>query len=320
LKKQSSIVINAESDLHEIFGANDRNISLIEELLGVKVFLRGNEVILDSEDAEKRRIFQHLISQLEDFVKLGQPAESDLIRAIHRSLSTQDTAGRELLKKTAIALPQASKKVFPKSDNQAAYLDAIDRYDVVFGIGPAGTGKTYLAVAKALKYVFDHTHKKLVVTRPVVEAGESLGFLPGDLAQKINPYLRPIYDSMLTLLPPETVKRLEENGLLEIAPLAYMRGRTLADCVILLDEAQNTTREQMKMLLTRLGVGSKTIITGDITQVDLPKKRESGLLHAMRVVKAIKEIAVVFFNEHDVVRHPLVRKIVKAYENEALHE
>ncbi len=320
MKKQSSIVINAESDLHEIFGANDQNISLIEELLGVKVFLRGNEVILDSEDAEKRRIFQHLIGQLEDFVRLGQPAESDLIRAIHRSISTQDTTSRDLLKKTAIALPQGSKKVFPKSDNQAAYLDAIDRHDIVFGIGPAGTGKTYLAVAKALKCVFDHTHKKLVVTRPVVEAGESLGFLPGDLTQKINPYLRPIYDSMLTLLSPETVKKLEENGLLEIAPLAYMRGRTLADCVILLDEAQNTTREQMKMLLTRLGVGSKTIITGDITQVDLPRKKESGLLHAMRIVKSIKEIAVVFFNEHDVVRHPLVRKIVKAYENEALHE
>jgi phosphate starvation-inducible PhoH-like protein len=320
LKKHSSIVINAENDLHEIFGTNDQNISLIEELLGVKVFIRGNEVFLDTEDPEKRRIFEHIIGQLEDFVRLGQPAEAEMIRAIHKAISTQDTQSRDLLKKTAVALPQASRKVYAKTENQAAYLDAIDKHDIVFGIGPAGTGKTYLAVAKALQFVFEHTHKKLVVTRPVVEAGESLGFLPGDLTQKINPYLRPIYDSMLTLLSPDTVKRLEENGLLEIAPLAYMRGRTLADCVVLLDEAQNTTREQMKMLLTRLGVGSKTIITGDITQVDLPRKKESGLLHAMRIVKSINEIAVVFFNEHDVVRHPLVRKIVKAYESEALHE
>ncbi len=312
--------MNNETDLHEIFGANDRNISLIEELLGVKVYIRGNEIFLESEDTEKHRIFQHLIGQLEDFVKLGQPAEADLIRAVHRALSQQDTQNRDLLKKTAVVVPQATKKIYPKSDNQAAYLDAIERHDIVFGIGPAGTGKTYLAVAKALQYVFEHTYKKLIVTRPVVEAGESLGFLPGDLTQKINPYLRPIYDSMLSLLSPETVRKLEENGHLEIAPLAYMRGRTLADSVILLDEAQNTTRAQMKMLLTRIGVGSKTIITGDITQVDLPRKKESGLIHAMKIVKSIREIAFVFFNDQDVVRHALVRKIVKAYENDALHE
>jgi phosphate starvation-inducible PhoH-like protein len=320
LRKHSSIVLNNETDLHEIFGANDRNITLIEELLGVKVYIRGNEIFLESDDTEKRRIFKHLIGQLEDFVKLGQPAEADLIRAVHRAISRQDTRSRELLKKASIALPQASKKIFPKSDNQAAYVDAIEAHDIVFGIGPAGTGKTFLAVAKALQHVFEHTHKKLIVTRPVVEAGESLGFLPGDLTQKINPYLRPIYDSMLSLLPPETVRKMEENGQVEIAPLAYMRGRTLAGSIILLDEAQNTTREQMKMLLTRIGVGSKAVITGDITQIDLPRKNESGLIHAMKIVKSIPEISFVFFNEHDVVRHELVRKIVKAYETEALHE
>jgi phosphate starvation-inducible PhoH-like protein len=289
----------------------------MEELLGVKVYIRGNEIFLETEDDEKRKIFKHMIDQLEELVRLGQPAESDLIRAIYRSINAHDTQHRDLLKKNIIALPNGSKKVYPKTDNQALYLEAIEHYDIVFSIGPAGTGKTYLAVAKALQSVLAHTHKKLVVTRPVVEAGESLGFLPGDLTQKINPYLRPIYDSMLTLLSAEIVKKLEENGLLEIAPLAYMRGRTLADCIILLDEAQNTTREQMKMFLTRIGVGSKTIITGDITQIDLPKKKESGLLHAMRVVKSIKEISFVFFNDSDVVRHALVRKIVKAYESEA---
>jgi phosphate starvation-inducible PhoH-like protein len=320
LKKHSSIVLSNESDVHELFGANDKNISLIEELLGIKVYIRGTEIFLDTEDEEKRRVFRHMIDQLEDFVRLGQPAESDLIRAIHKSLGSKNTKSRDLLKKTSIALPNASKKVYPKSDNQAQYLEAIDQHDIVFGIGPAGTGKTYLAVAKALQFVLSHSHKKLIVTRPVVEAGESLGFLPGDLAQKINPYLRPIYDSMFTILTPETVKKLEENGLIEIAPLAYMRGRTLAECVILLDEAQNTTKEQMKMLLTRIGVGSKTIITGDITQIDLPKKKESGLLQAMRIVKSISEIRFVFFNEQDVVRHPLVRKIVKAYETESIHD
>jgi phosphate starvation-inducible PhoH-like protein len=320
LRKHPSIVLNNETDLHEIFGANDRNISLIEELLNAKLFIRGNEIFLESDDAETHRKFRLLIEQLEDFIRLGQPAEADLIRAVHRALSQQDSQSRDLLKKTAVAVPQASKKIYPKSDNQASYLDAIAHHDIVFGIGPAGTGKTFLAVAKALQYVFEHSHKKLIVTRPVVEAGESLGFLPGDLTQKINPYLRPIYDSMLALLSPETVKKMEETGHLEIAPLAYMRGRTLAECVILLDEAQNTTREQMKMLLTRIGVGSKTIVTGDITQIDLPRKKESGLIHAMQTIKSIQEIAFVFFNERDVVRHPLVRKIVKAYEAEALHE
>ncbi|HEQ70898.1 MAG TPA: PhoH family protein, partial [Spirochaetia bacterium] len=275
---------------------------------------------LDSEDEEKRMVFRRLIDQLEDFMRLGQQPEEDLIRAVYQSIVTTAPEKRIIHRTAPIALPKAARKVFPKSENQAAYLDALDRHDIVFAIGPAGTGKTYLGVTKAMQFVMNHSHKKLIVTRPVVEAGESLGFLPGDLTQKINPYLRPIYDSLFSLFPPETVKKLEETGMLEIAPLAYMRGRTLAECVILLDEAQNTTKEQMKMLLTRIGVGTKTIITGDITQIDLPRSRESGLLHALKVVKSIREISFVFFSDQDVVRHPLVRKIVKAYEAEATRD
>ncbi|RPJ08563.1 MAG: PhoH family protein [Spirochaetaceae bacterium] len=288
----------------------------MEELLGVKVFVRGNEISLDTRDEAKYHLFQHMIEQLEEFVRIGQAPEQDIIRAIFHALDTGKHKDAELLKKSAINIPGALKKVFPKSYNQAMYLDAIDRHDVIFAVGPAGTGKTYLAVAKALAAVQLKTFKRLVVTRPVVEAGESLGFLPGDLTQKINPYLRPIYDSMFSLLAPEGVKKLEENNQIEIAPLAYMRGRTLADSIIILDEAQNTSREQMKMLLTRLGLGSKIICTGDVTQIDIPRKKESGMLHAISLMKSIPEIAIVFFNEHDVVRHPLVRKIVKAYETD----
>jgi phosphate starvation-inducible PhoH-like protein len=185
---------------------------------------------------------------------------------------------------------------------------------MTFSIGPAGTGKTYLAVAQALKCVLSRDKRKLILTRPVVEAGENLGFLPGDLEQKISPYLRPLYDAMESFVAPETIHRLEENRILEIAPLAYMRGRTLSDCFVILDEAQNTTKEQMKMFLTRLGESTKAVITGDITQIDLPQRRNSGLLDVISVLKTIREIDFIFLGEEDVVRNPLVRKIVRAYE------
>jgi len=317
LKRQPSIVLDAAKDVHELFGANDENIALLEELIGIKVFIRGKEIFLDTENEEKRALFCHMLSQIEDLVKLGQPLESDLIRAIYKSLSEVPNSSPGKLKKALLALPHGLRKIYPKNNSQLVYLEALEKQDVVFAVGPAGTGKTYLAVAKALAWVLSRQQKRLVVTRPVVEAGESLGFLPGDLAQKINPYLRPIYDSMLDMLSPETVRKLEENGQLEIAPLAYMRGRTFSNCVLLLDEAQNTTRQQMKMLLTRLGEGSKTIITGDITQIDLPRKTDSGLVHALSLLKGISEIAIVFFSDQDVVRHELVRKIINAYEKES---
>ncbi|HVP19823.1 MAG TPA: PhoH family protein, partial [Spirochaetia bacterium] len=202
----------------------------------------------------------------------------------------------------------------PRTYNQALYLDAIERNELVFGVGPAGTGKTYLAVAQALKQVLGQTRRKLIITRPVVEAGESLGYLPGDLTQKIHPYLRPLYDAIESLIPLEMFRRMEENGIIEIAPLAYMRGRTLSEAFIILDEAQNTTREQMKMFLTRIGENSRTVVTGDITQIDLPRKSDSGLLTVIPILRAIREICFTFFEERDVVRNPLVRKIVHAYE------
>jgi phosphate starvation-inducible protein PhoH and related proteins len=257
-------------------------------------------------------LFSRLIDGLSRHVHAGQIPGSDLVRAEYRSIASGSGNGNTLHDRH-IMLP-AGTKVFPRSAKQADYIDIMNRHDLVFSIGPAGTGKTYLAVAHALRAVLERKKKKLVLTRPVVEAGESLGFLPGDLEQKISPYLRPLYDAMDAFIPIETISRLESNRVIEIAPLAYMRGRSLRDCYIILDEAQNTTQEQMKMFLTRLGEGSNAVVTGDITQVDLPKKSQSGLIHAVDLLSDIEEIAVVRFDSSDVVRHPLVRKIVCAYE------
>ncbi|MBA7655520.1 PhoH-like protein [subsurface metagenome] len=313
--KHLVIVLQDQTNIQELFGANDGNLSVFEDLLGVHVYFRGNKVYLDSEDEEIHQTFKSMLSQLEEHIKLGQLPGPDLIRAVHHSLYSSDEQEADILKGCHVIIPKGQKKVFPRSYNQAVYLKAIEDSDMVFGIGPAGTGKTYLAVAKALKEVISHKKRKLILTRPIVEAGENLGFLPGDLAQKISPYLRPLYDAMESLIPLETVRKLEDNGIIEIAPLAYMRGRTLSDCFIILDEAQNTTREQIKMFLTRIGEGSRTIVTGDITQIDLSRRRNSGLLNVISILKSIEEIQFIFFGEQDVVRHPLVRKIIHAYEN-----
>ena len=271
-------------------------------------------MFIDSVDEGVRKRFEALIDQLEEHIRLGQVPGPDLIRAVSRSLEDEDSKAVELLKDTCVIIPAGLRKVFPRSRNQALYLRSIEQRDLVFGIGPAGTGKTYLAVAQALRSVLCREKKKLILTRPVVEAGENLGFLPGDLEQKISPYLRPLYDAMEAFLPLETIRRLEENRMIEIAPLAYMRGRTLSECFIILDEAQNTTREQMKMFLTRMGEGSKAVVTGDITQIDLPNRKACGLLNVISILKSIGEIEFVFLADEDVVRNPLVRKIVRAYE------
>lgn len=298
--------------LGELCGVHDKNLKALEELLGVSVFSRGNEIFLESDDEQLHRRFRWMVAQLEDYVRLGRPVEPDLVKALYLT----DSGGGNLLKDTHVHIPKSNVRVFPKSANQAVYLDAIAKTDLVFGIGPAGTGKTFLAVAYALRAVLSRSRRKLILTRPVVEAGESLGFLPGDLEQKISPYLRPLYDAMESLVPFEAIRGMEENQTIEIAPLAYMRGRTLSDAFVILDEAQNTTKEQMKMFLTRIGIGSRVIVTGDITQIDLPKRRQSGLLHAMSVLESIEQIRFIFFDEQDVVRNPLVRMIVRAYENE----
>ncbi len=314
MERPRTVVVSDETILPEICGANDSNLKVFEELLGVRVFSRGNEILLDTVDDSVERTFTQLLEQLEDHIRLGQLPGPDLIRSIHGSLASGDSDGTELLKRTLVVVPGGQRKVYPRTLNQAYYLHAIETGELTFGVGPAGTGKTYLAVALALKQVLGQQRRKLIITRPVVEAGESLGYLPGDLTQKIHPYLRPLYDAIESLVPMETFRRMEENGTIEIAPLAYMRGRTLSDAFIVLDEAQNTTREQMKMFLTRLGESSRTVITGDITQIDLPRKSDSGLLTVIPILKPIREIRFVFFEERDVVRNPLVRKIVHAYE------
>ena len=309
-----TVVVSDETILPEICGANDSNLKVIEELLGVRVFSRGNEILLDTLDDTLQRTFTMLLQQLQDHIRLGQLPGPDLIRSIHSSLASGEDEKVEVLKRNLVVIPNGLRKVYPRTYNQALYVESINRHEIVFGVGPAGTGKTYLAVAQALKQALSQTRRKLIITRPVVEAGESLGYLPGDLTQKIHPYLRPLYDAIESLIPMEVFRRLEENGVIEIAPLAYMRGRTLSNAFIILDEAQNTTREQMKMFLTRIGENARTVITGDITQIDLPRKSDSGLLTVIPILAPIREIRFTFFEERDVVRNALVRKIVHAYE------
>jgi phosphate starvation-inducible PhoH-like protein len=315
MRKHLSVALKNPESIQELFGANDDNLAVFEELLGIRIYLQGNQIYIDAANASIRGRLEEMLAQLQEHLRLGNAPNPDLIRAVHSSLSSGRSEGVDLLKETMVVVPNGLAKTFPRSHNQALYLQAIERHDLVFGIGPAGTGKTYLAVALALKAVLGRSRRKLILTRPVVEAGENLGFLPGDLEQKISPYLRPLYDAMESLVPMETIRRMEENRILEIAPLAYMRGRTLSDCFIILDEAQNTTREQMKMFLTRIGEGSKAVVTGDITQIDLPRQQNSGLLNVIPVLERIHEIAFMFLGEEDVVRHPLVRKIVRAYQD-----
>ena len=305
-----TIVVPDSDVLSCVCGTNDTNLKLIEEYLGLPVFTKGNELSVDTEDLSKRQEFQYIIDRVIDEINDGSKDTVDIITSV---LNIEKRADME---NTSILVPGALRKVYPHTQNQADYIQSMRDHDMVFCYGAAGSGKTFLAVAEALRLILTHQKNRLVISRPVVEAGESLGFLPGDLEDKINPYLKPLYDSMDMILPHETVRRLTESGIIEIAPLAYMRGRTLNNSVIILDEAQNTTREQMKMFLTRMGEGSKVFITGDITQIDLPKRIPSGLIHATNLLSGIKEIGMNRLTAEDVVRNPLVKKIVRAYENE----
>ena len=317
------IVLEKTSALAELCGANDYNLGIMERLIGARIFCRGNELFLDSEDEEKRSLFRVLVRRLVESIEDGMPPTPDLIIAMHTDLTPEgdrpaagaDSGGAELYD-CRVEIPGGLGKVFPRSRAQALLLRGLATHDLTFAVGPAGTGKTYLAVAWALRELLSKSKRKLILTRPVVEAGESLGFLPGDLAQKISPYLRPLYDAMEILVPFETVRRLEESRAIEIAPLAYMRGRSLANCVVILDEAQNATKEQMKMFLTRLGEGTKAIVTGDGTQIDLPRKGDSGLVHALGLLERVEGVFACRLDARDVVRSAIARRIIEAYESE----
>lgn len=309
-----TIVLEAGDILPEICGANDANLEVLEELLDTRIFSRGNELILGTENTETKEICKKLIKELEENASAGRPPNPDLIRAIYSTIVEADSEKLNLLKTVSINVPGSYSRIFPRGVGQARYVQAIQTRDMIFSVGPAGTGKTFLAVGCALEEVLSRKKRKLILTRPVVEAGESLGFLPGDLTQKLNPYLRPLFDAMEAIIPHETITRMQETGAMEIAPLAYMRGRSLRNCVVILDEAQNTTRDQMKMFLTRLGEDAKAVITGDITQIDLPRKDSSGLVHAVKILKDIREISFNTFSTADVVRNPLIKKIIRAYE------
>jgi len=295
----------------ELCGYGDRNLKAIEERLQVPVYCRGNEILLESDNKEKQELFSQVIGKMRTYAQKGISPDLDMITTIFNEAETGSAASNA---DYSITIAGSSRRVFPRNKNQMHLLELFNTKDLVFAIGPAGTGKTYLAVAKALSEIMQKKYRKLVITRPVVEAGESLGFLPGDLAQKISPYLRPLYDAMESLLSFEAVTKLEEAGVIEVAPLAYMRGRSLDHCYIILDEAQNTTREQMKMFLTRIGEHSRAIVTGDVTQIDLPNKSASGLVEAVKILKEIDDIGFLEFSPGDIVRNRLVKKIIDAYE------
>ncbi|MBA3658119.1 MAG: PhoH family protein [Gemmatimonadales bacterium] len=295
-------------------GVNDANILELQRSLGVRVTLRGDTVTL-SGSAEQLERAVPVVQGLVDLARMGEPVTSD---DVYRLASEGPSV--ELAPPSAdgrIVLPGLRRAIAPKTQGQREYLQAIASHDIVIGIGPAGTGKTYLAVAKAVEALARKRVKRIVLARPAVEAGESLGFLPGDLQAKVDPYLRPLYDALEDMMPHDRVQRALESRTIEIAPLAYMRGRTLADAFIILDEAQNATGAQMKMFLTRLGVNSQTVVTGDKTQIDLPKREESGLIQIERILPGVEGIGFCYLHETDVVRHRLVREIIRAYAEDA---
>jgi phosphate starvation-inducible PhoH-like protein len=306
------ISFSDDNILRSLFGEHDKNIKLIEKLEAVKLALRGNHLSITG-DSLAVDLTQNLIVQLYTLLEKGYPIYPADIDYAHRILSSNNTVNLEKIFLDTVFISSKKRVITPKSIAQKLYIDLIRNYDMVFAIGPAGTGKTYLAMAMAISALIDKRVNRIVLARPAVEAGEKLGFLPGDLSEKVNPYLRPLYDALFDILDFDRASSLIRKGAIEVAPLAFMRGRTLNDSFVILDEAQNTTSEQMKMFLTRLGFGSKAVITGDITQIDLPPDKVSGLLEAEKILKKIAGIRFVYFSEIDVVRHPLVQDVIRAY-------
>lgn len=282
--------------------------------MNVTLSIRGNKLIIQGEDERDIEQAEKIIEEIRLVNKEGYVVKpEDVIHSI-QGLKEGKPVSILGLFKGGIPIPSRKRVIIPKTDMQRQYMEAMLKYDIVFGIGPAGTGKTYLAMAMAIHFLLSRNVSRIVLVRPAVEAGEKLGFLPGDIEEKVSPYLRPLHDALYDMLELDRASKLIEKGAIEIAPLAFMRGRTLNDAFIILDEAQNTTTEQMKMYLTRLGFGSKTVITGDITQIDLPPQKVSGLVEALKILKDIEGINIIYFTEKDVVRHRLVQEIIKAYE------
>jgi phosphate starvation-inducible protein PhoH and related proteins len=299
--------------LETLFGVHDQNIKYLESLLDVRIDARGQDVSIDGDPGDVETA-QRILEDFSDLFKEGKTfTDKELREAFAQIAEDRAFSLRDYFTKTRFN-PAGKKQVAPKSVNQRKYIQAIQDNDVVFGIGVAGTGKTYLAVAMAVQALMQKQVNRIVLARPAVEAGEKLGFLPGDLQDKVDPYLRPLYDALFDLIDYERVTRLLEKRVIEVAPLAFMRGRTLSDAFIILDEAQNTTSEQMKMFLTRIGFGSKAVITGDVTQVDLPTGKRSGLIEAERILSKLEGIEFIYFTDKDVVRHRLVQLIIRAYD------
>ena len=306
--------LNAEgADQLLLAGVGDANLRELASLYGVTVVLRGDYVRLAGaleSVADSARVAEHMI----ELARLGKPFQSSDVARFAASLETQEGPDiRSDDERLSIALPGSRRTIVPRSGGQRAYLEAMEESDIVIGIGPAGTGKTYLAVARAVAELFRKRVRRIILARPAVEAGENLGFLPGDLQEKVDPYLRPLYDALEDMMPPARVRRGIGERTIEVAPLAYMRGRTLSDAFVILDEAQNATAAQMKMFLTRIGVGSRVVITGDKTQIDLPRTQMSGLIQVEDILKEVEGIEFVYLDERDVTRHRLVKHIVRAY-------
>jgi phosphate starvation-inducible protein PhoH and related proteins len=299
--------------LETLFGVHDQNIKHLESLLDVQINGRGHSLTVDGDPKDVATV-EHILEDFSELFAEGrQFTDKELREAFAQIAEDRAYSLRDYFTRSRFS-PAGKKQVAPKSAMQRKYVEAIQQRDIVFGIGPAGTGKTYLGVAMAVQALMQKQVNRIVLARPAVEAGEKLGFLPGDLQEKVDPYLRPLYDALFDLVDYERVERLLEKRVIEIAPLAFMRGRTLPDAFVILDEAQNTTSEQMKMFLTRIGFGSKAVITGDVTQIDLPTGKRSGLVEAERVLAGIDGIEFVYFSEKDVVRHKLVQMIIKAYD------
>lgn len=310
---EATVNVESMNSIISLFGKFDENLNTIQKQYGVAVLSRGNDIRISGDESAVKKA-QMAVTALAEMADRGDVINEQSLRYVFAMVEENTVAEAVKLTDGGICVTATGKVVRAKTLGQKKYVDAIAKNTIVMGVGPAGTGKTYLAVAMAVKAFKNHEITRIILTRPAVEAGEKLGFLPGDLQNKVDPYLRPLYDALFDMMGAESFAKYMEKGSIEVAPLAYMRGRTLDDAFIILDEAQNTTREQIKMFLTRLGFNSKMVITGDVTQIDLPDAKKSGLVDAMNILKNIEDIATVRFSEKDVVRHKLVQDIIRAYE------